>query len=79
MATVGRMALHAEGSKVTARYARLANEEVDVAAQAAFSASIKEQRRLALKAVPKAATGAGGRYKILPRNPASGAKLASVR
>lgn len=52
LATVGRLGLHAEGSKVTARYARGANEVVDAAAAAAFTAALAEQRRLSLKAAP---------------------------
>ena len=40
LATVGRLLLHAEGSPVTARYAKAANAAVDVAAVAAFSATL---------------------------------------
>jgi integrase len=47
LATVGRLGLHAEGSPVTARYAKGANREVDVAATVAFEAALLEQRRLA--------------------------------
>jgi len=47
LATVGRLGLHAEGSKVTARYAKGANQTVDVAATAAFSAALAAQRELA--------------------------------
>lgn len=47
LATVGRLGLHAEGSPVTARYAKGANREVDVAATVAFEAALVEQRRLA--------------------------------
>lgn len=54
LATVARFMLHAEGSPITARYAKGANVDVDAAAAAAFSASLAEQRRLSLKAVPAA-------------------------
>lgn len=40
LATVGRMLLHAEGSPMTARYAKAGNADVDAAAAAAFSASV---------------------------------------
>jgi integrase len=49
LATVGRLGLHAEGSVVTARYARGANQEVDRAATQAFSAALATQRQQALK------------------------------
>ena len=52
LATVGRFGLHAEGSKVTARYAKGANQAVDVAAAAAVSAALATQRQLSLKATP---------------------------
>lgn len=45
LATVGRLGLHAEGSPMTARYAKGANQAVDVAATTAFSAALAEQRR----------------------------------
>jgi integrase len=47
LATVGRLGLHAEGSAMTARYAKGANQAVNVAATAAFSAALAEQRRAA--------------------------------
>lgn len=46
LATVGRLGLHAEGSPMTARYAKGANHAVDVAATVAFAAALAEQRRL---------------------------------
>lgn len=52
LATVGRLGLHAEGSKSTARYAKGANQEVDQAATEAFTAALSRQRQLALKAAP---------------------------
>jgi site-specific recombinase XerD len=54
LATVGRLGLHAEGSTITARYAKGANEEVDAAATAAFSAALAAQRQRALPAAPVA-------------------------
>ena len=51
LATVGRFGLHAEGSRVTARYAQGANRDVDRAAAAAMSADVARARREALKAV----------------------------
>lgn len=48
--TVGRLGLHAAGSKMTARYAQAANQSVDVAATTAFSAALATQRQLSLKA-----------------------------
>lgn len=50
LATVGRLGLHAEGSPITARYAKGANQAVDVAAAAAFSVALEAQRELARKA-----------------------------
>ena len=50
-ATVARLGMHAEGSPMTARYTRGAHQEVDAAAVAAFSQSLVEQRRGALKVV----------------------------
>lgn len=44
LATVGRLGLHAEGSPVTARYAKGANQAVDVAATTAFSVALAAQR-----------------------------------
>ena len=52
LATVGRLGVHAEGSVITARYAKGANAEVDVAAVAAFERALAIQRRSALKATP---------------------------
>lgn len=52
LATVGRLGLHAEGSVVTARYAKGANQDVDAAAVAAFSAALATQRQASLKTVP---------------------------
>lgn len=52
LATVGRLGLHAEGSKATARYAKGANQEVDQAATEAFAAALAKQRQLALKPAP---------------------------
>jgi len=48
--TVGRLGLHAEGSPITARYAKGANQAVDVAATAAFSAALEAQRQAAAPA-----------------------------
>lgn len=45
LATVGRLGLHAEGSKATARYAKGANAEVNRAAQTAFSEALARIRR----------------------------------
>jgi len=50
LATVGRLGLHAEGSTATAVYARGANQAVDQAAVAAFSAALATQRQQGLKA-----------------------------
>jgi integrase len=52
LATVARFALHAEGSPITARYAKGANVDVDVAAATTLSAALSRQRQLALKPVP---------------------------
>ena len=52
LATVSRLLLHAEGSVITARYAKAAHAAVDVAAVAAFSASL--QPKTGLKLSPKA-------------------------
>jgi integrase len=49
LATVGRLGLHAEGSPMTSRYARAANNEVDTAAVNAFTASLNARRQAALK------------------------------
>jgi len=47
LATVGRLGLHAEGSTMTARYARAANHEVDTAAVNALSAALAARRAAA--------------------------------
>jgi integrase len=49
-ATVARLGMHAEGSPITARYTKGANQEVDEAAVAAFSEVLAARRRGALKA-----------------------------
>lgn len=51
LATVGRFGLHAEGSRVTARYAQGANRDVDIAAAAAMSADLAQVQREAFKPV----------------------------
>ena len=48
-ATVARLGMHAEGSPITARYTKGANQEVDEAAVAAFSQVLTARRRGALK------------------------------
>lgn len=57
LATVGRLGLHCEGSPMTARYAKGANQAVDLAAATAIGTALAMQRELALKAaaVPKPA------------------------
>jgi integrase len=52
LATVGRLGLHAEGSKVTARYAKGADQAVDVAATAALGQFLATSRQLSLKLAP---------------------------
>jgi integrase len=52
LATVGRLGLHAEGSKVTARYAKGADHAVDAAASAALSQFLATSRQLSLKLAP---------------------------
>lgn len=52
LATVGRLGLHAKGSKITARYAQGANDVVDAAAVEAFGASLVAKRQASLKAAP---------------------------
>jgi hypothetical protein len=47
LATVARLALHKPGSPITARYAAGANEDVDAAAQEAFSAALARRRQVA--------------------------------
>lgn len=43
LATVGRLGVHAEGSVVTARYAKGANADVDLAAVAAFDTTLENR------------------------------------
>lgn len=52
LATVGRLGLHAEGSKVTARYTKGADLAVDAAASAALNQFLSTSRQLALKLAP---------------------------
>jgi integrase len=52
LATVGRLGLHAEGSKVTARYAKGADYAVDTAAAAALNQFLATSRQLSLKLAP---------------------------
>lgn len=52
LATVGRLGLHAEGSKVTARYAKGANQTVDTKAVAALGQKLATARQLSLKLAP---------------------------
>lgn len=52
LATVGRLGLHAEGSKATARYAKGANLAVDTAAAAALNQALATARQLSLKLAP---------------------------
>jgi len=52
LATVGRLGLHAEGSKVTARYAKGADQAVDAAAAAALGQFLATSRQLSLKLAP---------------------------
>jgi integrase len=49
LATVARFGLHAEGSRVTARYAKGANQTVDVEAAKALSQTLATARQLSLK------------------------------
>lgn len=71
LATVGRMGLHAEGSKVTARYAKGANAVVDVAAAAAVSSALATQRQQALKAAPEPNTRPQSPAKVSRRRKSS--------
>lgn len=71
LATVGRFGLHAEGSRVTARYAQGANRDVDIAAAAAMSVDLAQVQRDALKPV-----GVQKPYTKLPRNVARSSKSA---
>jgi integrase len=52
LATVARFGLHAEGSRVTARYAKGANQTVDVEAAKALSQALATARQLSLKLAP---------------------------
>jgi len=52
LATVGRLGLHAEGSKVTARYAKGADYAVDSAAAMALNQFLATSRQLSLKLAP---------------------------
>jgi integrase len=56
LATVGRLGLHAEGSKVTARYAKGADQAVDAAATAALGQFLATSRQLSLKLAPGTGT-----------------------
>lgn len=56
LATVGRLGLHAEGSQATARYAKGANQTVDLAAVAALGLDLATARQLSFKLVPAKAT-----------------------
>lgn len=58
LATVGRLGLHAEGSKVTARYAKGADQAVDAAATAALGQFLATSRQLSLKLAPAVPGGA---------------------
>jgi integrase len=49
LATVARFGLHAEGSRVTARYAKGANQAVDAEAAKALSRTLATARQLSLK------------------------------
>lgn len=55
-ATVGRLGLHAPGSKMTARYTKAAHEDVDAAAVADFGTSLSLQRQQGLKPAPPVPT-----------------------
>jgi integrase len=52
LATVGRLGLHAEGSRATARYAKGANQAVDQQAVAKLGLSLATARQLSLKIAP---------------------------
>lgn len=52
LATVGRLGLHAEGSRATARYAKGANQTVDAEAIAALGQDLATSRQLSLKLAP---------------------------
>ena len=71
LATVGRFGLHAEGSRVTARYAQGANRDVDIAAAAAMSVDLAQVQREALKPVP-----VQNQYRKLPKKVTRSRKLA---
>jgi integrase len=72
-ATVGRLGLHAKGSRVTSRYTEAAHEEVDAAAVAAFNKSLARRRQLALKSATPAAAAVHKSRRKLP------AKVAQLR
>jgi len=59
LATVGRLGLHAEGSRATARYAKGANQTVDAAAVAKLDQDLATSRQLSLKLAPVQAPRAG--------------------
>lgn len=52
LATVGRLGMHSARSLMPARYAKAANQEVNVAAVAAVEAALVAQRQAQLKAAP---------------------------
>jgi integrase len=54
LATVARFGLHAEGSRVTARYAKGANQAVDAEAAKALGQALATSRQLSLKLAPLA-------------------------
>lgn len=72
LATVGRLGLHTEGSKMTARYAKGANQEVDAAAVAALGAAWQQRRQASLKV---ATPGQNAGTKV----PAKGARVNKLR
>jgi hypothetical protein len=67
LATVGRLGIHVEGSPTTAQYARGANQDVDAAAVAAFSAALSTRRQQAITSA------------VRPRQAASQAAQAGIR
>lgn len=60
LATVARFGLHSEGSPITARYAKGANEAVDVAAAVRLGAALKAARTVQARVV------AAARGKVVP-------------
>lgn len=72
LATVGRMGLHTEGSKMTARYAQGANHTVDMAAAAALGAAWSQRRQASLKV-------AAAVQKSAEKVPAKGARASKRR